>query len=141
MLIHVCHSDRHWFVQLFNGLVTLLELALDSSNSELQKLVLSLRLDDLVLKEVLILLESLSTGHPVLDLLVERKLLILDLLTLLVKTINLLIQLVDSLVLQSIVTVFRVQLLDQSLQLLLLRLDVDGVTFEIVVLLFLELVV
>ena len=95
----------------------------------------------MVLQEVLILLESLRTGHPVLDLLVEFLFLILDLLTLLIKAINLLVQLVNSLILKCVVAVLGVQLLDQSLQLLLLRLHIDGVAFQIVMFLLLELVI
>ena len=74
-----------------------------------------------------------------LDLLVELLLLRLHLHTLLVETVHLLVQLVDGLVLERVIAVFGIQLLNERLQLLLLRLHVDGVAFEVVVLLLLEL--
>ena len=76
-----------------------------------------------------------------LDLFAELLLLILNLLSLSVHTIYLLVQFVNSLILQRIVAILRIQFLNQCLKLLLLRLDIDGVSLKIVMLLLLELVV
>ena len=139
LLIDVAHSDRCRLVQLLDGLVARLKLALNAADRKFEQLVLPLRLNDLRLQEVLVLLEGLRTRHPVLDLLVELLLLRLHLYALLVETIHLLVQLVDGLVLESVVAVFGVQLLNERLQLLLLRLHVDGVALQVVVFLLLEL--
>ena len=102
---------------------------MNPANSQLQKLILSLGLDDLILEEVLVLLKCLSTRNPMLVLLAELLFLILHFLSLSVQAIHLLIQLVDGLVLQRVIAIFGVQLLDQSLELLFLRLDINGVSF------------
>ena len=62
-----------------------------------------------------------------------------DLSTELVQAVYLLVQLVDCLVFECIVAILGIQLLDESLELLLLRFHVDGVAFKVVMLLFLEL--
>ena len=72
---------------------------------------------------------------------VELLLFILYLLPFAIQTVHLLVQLVDSLVLQRIVAILGIQLLNECLQLLLFRLDVDGVPFQIVMLLLFQLVV
>ena len=141
LLIDVRHGDRDRSTHLLNSLVTLLQLALNPPDGQLQKLVLSLRLYDLVLEEVLVLLESLCTRCPMFYLFVELLLFILYLFPLAIQTVHLLVQLVDSLVLQRIVAILGIQLLNECLQLLLFRLDVDGVPLQIVMLLLLQLVV
>ena len=74
-----------------------------------------LRLDNLVLEEILVLLEGLSTGHPMLDLLVKLLFFILHLDSLFVQTVHFLIEFVDGLVFESVVAVLCVQLLNQRL--------------------------
>ena len=73
------------------------------------------------------MLKCLCTRHPVLDLLVEFLFFLLDLNSLFVKAIDSLPQLLDCLVLQSVVLVLGIELLNESLQFLLLGLHVDGV--------------
>ena len=75
LLIDVGHSDGNRLVQFLDCLLTLLELTLDAADGQLQQFVLSFRLDDLVLQEVFVLFEGLSTCHPMLDLLIELLLL------------------------------------------------------------------
>ena len=42
LLVDIFHRDGHWFVQLLYHLVSLLQLALDPTNRQLEKLVLAL---------------------------------------------------------------------------------------------------
>ena len=79
VLVDIGHRDGHWLVQIFNHLVFLFKLALDAPDGQFEELVLALRLNDLVLQEVLVLLEGLGARHPVLDLLVQLLLLRLHL--------------------------------------------------------------
>ena len=51
--------------------------------------------------------------------------------------IHLLIESVDGFILECVITVLGVKLLNERLQLLLLGLYVDGIAFEVLVLLFL----
>ena len=64
-----------------------------------------------------------------LDFFAQLLLFVFNLGTELVQSVHLLVQLVNCLVLQRVIAVFGVKLLDQSLELLLLGLDVDRVTF------------
>ena len=112
LLVDVGHSDGHWLIKVLNDLVFLLELALDAPDRQLEQLVLPFGLNDLVLEEIFVLLESLSTGHPVLDLLVQLLLFSLHFDSLLVQGIHLLVQVVDRLVLERVVRVLGVQLLN-----------------------------
>lgn len=108
LLIHVSHCDRDRLLQLFNCLVSLFEFALNSTNGKFEQLILSLRFDDLVLKEVFILLKSLRTCHPVLNLFVKLLFFAFHLLTLFIQTIDLLVKLVNSLVLECVITILSV---------------------------------
>ena len=76
-----------------------------------------------------------------LNLIVKLLFFIFHLYSLFVQTVDFLVELVDSFIFESIVAIFCVQLLNQSLELLFLCLNIDGVTFKIVMLLFLELLV
>ena len=86
---------------------------------------MSLGLVDLVLKEVLVLFESSGASLPVLDLLIQLLFLVVHLHSFFVQAINFLIQLVDHLILQSVVAILGVELLDQCLQLSFLGLHID----------------
>ena len=55
LLIYVAHSDWNWLVQFFDGLLTVLELALDAPHGKLDQLVFSLFIDYLTLEEVFLL--------------------------------------------------------------------------------------
>ena len=74
-----------------------------------------------------------------LDLIAQFLFLSLDLGTKLVQAVDLLVQLIDGLVFERIVAVFGIQFLDESLEFLLLSFHINGVAFQIVVLLLLEL--
>ena len=71
LLIDVGHGNGNRLVKFLNCLLALLELPLDAADGQLQQFVLSFRLYDLVLQEVLVLFEGLSTCHPMLDLLIQ----------------------------------------------------------------------
>ena len=114
---------------------------MDPSNGQLEEFVLPLRFDDLILKKVLVLFESLCARRPMLDLLVKLLLFILNLLPLAVQTVHLLVQLVNGLVLQCIVAILGVELLNERFQFFLLCLHVDRVAFQIVVLLLFQLLI
>ena len=58
-----------------------------------------------------------------------------------VQAVDFLVQLVNRFILESVIAVFCIQFLNQSLKLFLFSLDVDGVSFEIVMFLFFELLV
>ena len=75
LLIDVGHGNGNRLIQILDRLLALLKLTLDAADGQLQQFVLSFRLDDLVLQEVLVLLEGLSTCHPMLDLLIQLLLL------------------------------------------------------------------
>ena len=141
LLIDITHRDGDRLLQVCDSFIALLQLSLNSSNGQLEELVLPLGFNDLVLEEVFVLFEGGRAGLPMLDLLAEILLFLRHLHTLLVQAVHLLIQLVDHFILESVVAVFGVEFLDQRLQLLLLGLNIDGVTFEVVVLLLLQLIV
>ena len=75
LLINVGHGNGNRLIQFFDCLLALLKLTLDAADGQLQQFVLSFRLDDLVLQEVFVLFEGLSTCHPMLDLLIQLLLL------------------------------------------------------------------
>ena len=106
LLVDVCHCDWDRLVHLFNHLVALLQFSLNPTNRQLQKLVLSFGLNDLILKEVLVLLEGLGTRHPVFNLFIHLLLLILYLLPLAIHTVDLLVQVVDRFIFQRVVAIF-----------------------------------
>ena len=76
-----------------------------------------------------------------LDPLIQFLFLVLKLLPLPIHAIDFLIQLVNRLILQRVVRVLGIELLNERLELLLLRFDIDRVTFKIVMLLLSQLFV
>ena len=64
LTVHVIHGNLTRLLQLVQKLVLLFQLALDSANRQFEKLVLPLGLNDLILKEVFVLFESVSTLLP-----------------------------------------------------------------------------
>ena len=81
---------------------------MNTADCELEEFVLSLGFDNLILKEVFVLLKALGTGHPVLDLLVELLFLVGHLDSLLVESVDFLIEFVDGLVFEGVVAVLGI---------------------------------
>ena len=100
-----------------------------------------LALVHLTLKEFFVLFKGLRARLPILDLALQLVLVLLRLNLVLIQFLYAFLKICDDRVLQRSIFVALVQINDQLLQLLLLLLHVNGVAFEIVLLLFLQHVV
>ena len=109
--------------------------------SDFQKFVLPLAFVNLTLKEFFVLLKGLRARLPILDLALQLVLIFLRLDLVFIQFLYTFLKICDDRVLQSSIFVALVQVHDQLLQLLFLLLDINGVAFQIVFLLFLQHIV